>query len=199
MKCPTAICLLMKLWEIDERFVPRDVTNRMPRSARCVWRWSGSQDQSGHDIQIERWATWTKLDQQTLLENAVGKIFSEGSAHFQTVIQIHGTDVAVKHRELEIIRRFSSQPDMLSNLLSALIKMVEVNWLPMYKGKDGKHYYTCEERGDADHAYSLRMMDATIAAMTEVSKNKPKRIVVKPKSVLPDDDPFHGSTMDMAT
>jgi len=194
VKCPTAICLLMKLWEIDERFVPRDITNRMPLSARCVWRWNGMQDQSGDNIQVERWATWTKLDQQTVLENSVGKIFSEGSAHSKTVIQIHGTDVSVRHRKLGVVRRFSSQPDMLSNLFSALIKMVEVKWLPEYKSKDGKHYYTMGERDDADTKYNYVMLDSAVAKLPPLKPN-----VVLPKSVLDKNDPFYGSSMDMAT
>ena len=195
MKCPTAIRLLMKLWEVDSRFVP-DSVRRSPIGAE--WRWDGAVDQSGQAVSLERFNTWNKLDQQTLLETVVGKIFSVGSAYSKTVIQLHDKTVSVKHRELKEIRRFSAQPTMLGNLFNALIKMSETAWIPLHLGKDGCYYYTEEDRSVADTYYEVEMAAATKRAMAASQKSLAEQLAAKPEvsGILPANDPFAGASFD---
>jgi len=202
-ECPESICCLMKLWEVDGRFVPDSVSGWSAgeyKSPPPVWRWSGGISQSGGDVYLSDWHTWNKLDQQTLLETVVGKIFSVGSAYHKTVIQLHDKTVSVKHRELKEIRRFSAQPTMLGNLFNALIKMSELGWIPLCLGKDCRYYYTEEDRSAADSRYEIGMAAAAKRAMFASQQNLAdvldKKILNEITKVLPESDPFSGSLMD---
>lgn len=186
----------MKLWASDERFIPDSVTfHDHPGEYKPTppdWRWGGGITQSGGDLYVRLFHSWTKLDQQTLLENAVGKIFSVGSAYNKTVIQLHGTDVAVKHRDLKVLRRFSSKSTLLANLFNALITMVEVEWLPQYKSKDGRYYYSSLDKDDADNTHEMEMLVSAKKALESAFQYAPKEKI----KLLPDDDPFSGTSMD---
>ena len=203
-ECPETICLLMTLWEADDRFVPVSVcgwsAGDYKPATPADWRWWGGVSQSGGNLYLREFHTWNKLDQQTLLETALGKIFSVGSAYHKTVIQLHGKVVSVKHRELKEIRRFSAQPTMIGNLFTALIKMSELEWIPSYLGKDGCYYYTEEDRSTADTQYEIGMATAAKCAMVASQKNLADvldtEIVKQTTTVLPVNDPFYGSSMD---
>ena len=200
-ECPETICLLMKLWETDDRFVPDSVAGWWAGerlSNPPEWRWSGGQSQSGGDLYLHDFHTWNKLDQQTLLETSLGKIFSVGSAYHKTVIQLHDKTVSVKHRELKEIRRFSAQPTMIGNLFTALIKMSELEWIPSYLGKDGCYYYTEEDRWVADTHYEVEMATAAKRAMAASQKSLAEQLTAKSEvsGVLPKDDPFSGTSFD---
>ena len=192
---PVSIQLLIELWEADDRFVPHSVcgwsAGDYKPATPADWRWSGGMSQSGGDAYLREFHTWTKLDQQTLLETALGKIFSVGSAHHETVIQLHGTTVSVKHRDLKLVRRFSAQPTMIGNLFQALITMVKVKWLPMHKSKNGYYYYSGNDKATADITYEIEMVAAAKRAMSDHQDYLNKRA-----SVLPTTDPFSGSKMD---
>lgn len=192
---PESIQLLMKLWEVDERFLPDSITGwglGEYKSPPADWRWGGGTSQSGGDVYLRHFRSWTKLDQQTLLENAVGKIFSVGSAYHKTVIQLHGTEVSVKHRDLKVIRRYKSQPTMLGNLFNALAMMVTEEWLPQHLAKDGLYYYSRVEMDDANHYYELEMMTSTREILDKHKSYTPKLS----DKLLPGNDPFSGSSMD---
>ncbi len=190
-ECPKLIHLLMRLWEEDERFIPDGIRGWRPGqrlSEPPEWHWDGSSDQSGHDVHVEMFHSWGKLDQQTLLQNSVGKIFSQGSEHFRTVFQFQGTEVSVKHLEKQEVRKFKVQKTLLGNLFGALIKMIEVEWLPTYKGKDGKYYYTPDMMNHADHVYEL----SSLVASRETIEARIHGIEqgVQVTGGLPADDPF---------
>ena len=202
-ECPETICLLMKLWETDDRFVPDSVAGWWAGerlSNPPEWRWSGGQSQSGGDLYLHDFHTWNKLDQQTLLETSLGKIFSVGSAYHKTVIQLHDKTVSVKHRELKEIRRFSAQPTMIGNLFTALIKMSELGWIPLCSSKDGRYYYSEEDCLVADSQHEIGMASAAKRAMIASQKSLADvldtEIVKKTTTVLPNNDPFYGSSMD---
>ncbi len=191
---PSSIQLLMALWEADDRFLPDSVCGWSAGEYKHPppeWRWGPSVSQYGGDAYLREFHTWTKLDQQTLLENAVGKIFSVGSAYHKTVIQLHGKTVSVKHRDLKLVRRFSAQPTMIGNLFNALITMVHIKWLPMHKSKNGCYYYSGNDKATADITYEIEMMAAAKRAMSEHQDYVNKRT-----TVLPTDDPFSGSAWD---
>ena len=190
-ECPKLIHLLMRLWEEDERFIPDGISHHMAGqrlSDPPEWKWNGSSDQSGHDVDVEMFHNWGKLDQQTLLQNSVGKIFSQGSEHFRTVFQFQGNEVSVKHLERKEVRKFKVQKTLLGNLFGALIKMIEVEWLPQHKGKDGKYYYTKGMMNHADHVYELSSLVAT-RAMIE-AKIDTTQTNVRVSGELPSSDPF---------
>lgn len=188
---PVSIQLLIELWLADDRFVPDSVcgwdAGVYKPATPADWRWSGGMSQSGGDAYLREFDTWTKLDQQTLLETALGKIFSVGSAYHKTVIQLHGTTVSVKHRDLKLVRRFSVQPTMIGNLFQALITMVKIKWLPMHRSKDGRYYYSGNDKATADTTYQIEAMVALKKAMTQHNT---------PSPILPTNDPFSGSQMD---
>ncbi len=189
--CPKLIHLLMRLWEEDKRFIPDGVTGWMAgerRSTPPEWRWTGSSDQTGGDVSVEMFHNWGTLDQQTLLQNSVGKIFSQGSEHFRTVFQFQGTEVSVKHLEKKEVRKFKVQKTLLGNLFGALIKMIEVEWLPMHRGKDGKYYYTKGMMNHADHVYELSSLVATRETMESRIDTIQQNVHVT--GALPEDDPF---------
>ncbi len=190
-ECPKLIHLLMRLWEEDERFIPVGVSPLMAGqrlSDPPEWTWNGSSDQGGHDVHVEMFHNWGTLDQQTLLQNSVGKIFSQGSEHFRTVFQFQGTEVSVKHLELKEVRKFKVQKTLLGNLFGALIKMIEVEWLPNHKGKDGKYYYTKGMMNHADHVYELSSLVAT-REMIETKIHAAEK-GVQVTGGLPKSDPF---------
>lgn len=192
---PVSIQLLIELWEADDRFVPHSVcgwsAGDYKPATPADWRWSGGMSQSGGDAYLREFHTWTKLDQQTLLETALGKIFSVGSEYHKTVIQLHGTTVSVKHRDLKLVRRFSVQPTMIGNLFQTLITMVKIKWLPMHKSKDGRYYYSGNDKATADTAYQIEAIAALKKAMSQHQD-----YLNKPSPILPTDDPFSGSQID---
>lgn len=183
---PQAVRLLLKLWAADSRFIPTGIHFVEDRGGEVDYRWEDGITQSGHYVDLELFHNWTQIDQQAVLEAAVGKIFSLMADYNRTVIQIQGNQVAVKHTELREIRRFKSQRTMVANLFNALIKMVEVEWLPMILAKDSKYYYTEDARLAADHAYECILLIES-KNMLEL---KLKECKEKGGSILPPNDPF---------
>lgn len=183
-ECPVAVLLLLKLWETDDRFVPEGI--RRPTTCdgellNCLWIGEKAENEQG--LALVMFHHWTKIDQQAMLEAAAGKIFSLMATYSKTVVQIQGNAVSIKHREFKQVRRFKSQKVMLANLFNAVIKMVEVPWLPMFKAKDDKYYYTQDSRDKADHEYELLTMKAAKSLLE-------KQVVEGRVSILPKDDPF---------
>ncbi len=187
---PIPIQLLIKLWDIADRFVPDGVTGSHTTEDGVglldrEWTWDGGKDQGHHDVHLELFHNWTAIQQQELLEAAVGKIFSVMSSYYATVVQMEGTKVAVKHREAKEVRRFRSQNTLLANLFNALIKMHEVGWLPRNKAKDGSWCYTENERERVDHFYELGVLKEA-----KVMLEKELKGVGSSAQSLPKGDPF---------
>lgn len=171
----------MKVWEADERFVPDGVYGWMAGDYKPAvapaWHWNGSTVVGEGNVYLDQFHNWGTIDQQTMLETAVGKIFSVMSQYNSTVIQISGTVVAVKHRfplDGPVVSRFQSQKTMLGNLFNALLKMIEVEWLPQHRSKDGIYYYTVDKKNRADHVYELRVLvNAKKTIEAEIAKESP--------------------------
>ena len=189
-KVPNSIRLLMTVWEQHDRFVPNCVRGWEPGQMLSdvpEWRWDGSEGQGGHDLHLDLFHNWIIIDQQTFLENAVGYIFAVLSRCPQTVIQIKGAEVSVKNRELKQVLRYTNGC-MLENLFNAIMKMIEVGWLPTHKSKDGKYHYTQSAMEKADHDYELGLLKASKEQM-----EKRLAAIDTPQSCLPKDDPFADS------
>lgn len=186
----------MKVWEADERFVPNGVYGWKAGDYKPAvtprWHWNGSTVVGDGYVYLDLFYHWGTIDQQTMLETAVGKIFSVMSHYNPPVIQISGTTVAVKHcfpGDEPFVCRFQSQKTMLGNLFNALLKMIEVEWLPQHRSKDGTYYWTVDNKNRADHGYELGVLVAakkTIEA--KIAKVTPPATATQAE--LPRTDPF---------
>ncbi len=183
--CPLVIYLLAEIYTLHDRFVPDGVSGWQAgeyKDSHPVWKWSGSQEYSGHDSPLDLFHEWSILEQQSFLESAVGHIITVLSKCPRTVVQIHGNDVSVKNCPAKEKRTFT-EGCLLENLFRAVLKMIDVEWLPLHRSKGGDYLYTKDAREQSDHAYELALLKSNKDRMEQ-------RLSDMRSTMLPDDDPF---------
>lgn len=183
--CPLVIFLLVEIYGRHERFVPEGVSGSLYQTNPPEWKWNGTKDYAGQDAHLDLFHNWSILEQQSFLESAVGHIITVLSSCPRTVVQIHGNEVSVKNREIKEKRTFT-EGCLLENLFRAVLKMIDVEWLPIHKSKAGEYHYTQNAMERSDHDYELALFKSN-------KKRLERRLSDTKPTMLPSDDPFADS------
>lgn len=182
---PLIIYLLEEIYSRHDRFIPEGVSGwgvTQHHMDAPEWKWNGSKDYSGQDSHLDLFSNWSILEQQSFLESAVGHIIMVLSHCRHTVVQIHGNEVSVKNSQAKEKRTFT-EGCLLENLFRAVLKMIDVQWLPIHKCKGGEYHYTQNEMERSDHDYELALLKTQQKMLGE-------RLSDMQSTMLPSDDPF---------
>ena len=182
---PLAITLLVEIYNRHGRFLPEGVSSWNRQGDIPEWKWNGSKDYAGQDSLLMLFRDWSILEQQSFLECAVGHIISVLSHCHRTVVQIQGNEVSVKNSLVKEKRTFS-EGCLLENLFRAVLKMIDVEWLPVYKSQGGDYFYTDNEQDHANHDYELALLKTHKRRLEDMLSNMSA-------TMLPSDDPFANS------